>query len=226
MNLSRFYTLGTFLLSLCMPVTMQLYAAEAQSADRATQVQETEKFVSELGNKIIQILVHKETPLAQRKENFRQVLHDNFDMGSIGKFVIARYWRVLGDKQQDYLKLFEDAVVENYASQFDNYQNEKLQVKSSTESQDSGIVVKSIIVRPNKGQPLKVDWKIFKTKRGFKVVDIIVDSVSMSITLRNEYTSVYSERGGADGLLRYLKDKAAGNAAPQTTEVVDKNPAQ
>lgn len=225
MNLSRFYITCKFALVLAMCMSMSMTKLYANDAQKSAETGETEKFVSELGNKIIQILVRKETPMAQRKENFRQVLHDNFDMGSIGKFVIARYWRALGDKQQDYLKLFEDAVVENYASQFDNYQNEKLQVKSSTESQDSGIVVKSIIVRPNKGQPLKVDWKIFKTKRGLKVVDIIVDSVSMSITLRNEYTSVYSERGGADGLLKYLKDKAAGNAAPQTTEVADKVPA-
>lgn len=218
MNLSRCINLAALVALLSLTPCQANGPEEAKASESAARTQETEKFVSELGNKIIQILVHKETPMAQRKENFRQVLYENFDMHSIGKFVIARYWRVLGKKQQEYLKLFENAVVENYAAQFDNYQNEKLQVKSSTQSQDGGIVVKSIIVRPNKGQPLKVDWKIFNTKRGFKVVDIIVDAVSMSITLRNEYTAVYSERGGADGLLKYLKEKADGDAAMQSKE--------
>lgn len=224
MNVSRFYNMRKFAIPIVICISAALptqFCANVANAagTKNVETEETEKFVADLGNKIIQILVRKEMPMSQRKEDFRQVLHENFDMPSIGKFVIARYWRALGDKQQEYLKLFEDAVVENYASQFDNYQNEKLQVKSSMSSQDSGLVVKSIIVRPNKGQPLKVDWKIFRTKRGLKVVDIIVDSVSMSITLRNEYTSVYSERGGADGLLKYLKDKADGNGSPATPKI-------
>ena len=48
----------------------------------------------------------------------------------------------------------------------------------------------------------------FKTSRGLKVVDVIVENVSMSLTLRNEYSSVISSRGGnMNGLLVYLKDK-------------------
>ena len=75
-------------------------------------------------------------------------------------------------------------------------------------------MVQSTIIRPAGGPPLKVDWKVFQTKGGLKVLDIIVDGVSMSITLRSEYMGVFQSKGGAtgggiDGLFTYLKEKIA-----------------
>jgi len=183
-------------------------AAEPEQATQADQTNAVEQFVENIGNEIITILVHRHQPMEVRKKNFRAILNRDFDMPSIGKFVIARYWRTMSPQQkEEYLYLFVDAVVENYASQFNNYNNEKLKVKHSRRSQDGGFVVLSEIYRPGKGAPLKVEWKIFITKRGKKVVDIIVDGVSMSITLRSEYASVYNDRGGVEGLLRYLRQK-------------------
>lgn len=179
---------------------------------------EVESFVENIGNKIINILVHRHNPMEVRKEKFRKILVHDFDMPTIGKFVISRYWRMMSDQQrEDYLRLFIDAVVENYASQFNNYNNEKLIVKNARQTQDGGYIVYSTITRPGKGEPLKVDWKIFKTKRGMKVLDIIVDGVSMSITLRTEYAGAYNEKGGAEGLLAYLREKIAKSTVSADT---------
>lgn len=174
-----------------------------------------EDFVDQTGNEIINILVNKDAPMDSRKADFRKVLNRKFDMRAIGRFVMARYWRVFDQAQKDtYLSLFENAVVENYAAQFDNYHNEKLEVKGSYETPDKGMVVQSTIIRPAGGPPLKVDWKIFNSKGTMKVLDIIVDGVSMSITLRSEYMGVFQSKGGAtgggiEGLFAYLKDKIA-----------------
>lgn len=186
---------------------------ESNVADPQSEVQENstevEGFVTKIGNEIINILVHKSQPLDARKKMFRSILDRDFDMPTIGKFVIARYWRGMSDDQQkEYIHLFVSAVVENYASQFDNYNNEKLVVNNARKTEDGGYLVHSSITRPGKGQPLRVDWKIFKTPRGIKVLDVVVDGVSMSITLRSEYSAVFSSRGGVDGLLEYLREKS------------------
>jgi phospholipid transport system substrate-binding protein len=179
----------------------------AVSTERSSAI---ESFVTKIGNEIINILVHRSQPLDSRKAAFRKVLDRDFDMSSIGKFVIARYWRTMSPEQQnEYVRLFISAVVENYASQFDNYNNEKLVVTGSRQTEDGGYIVISTITRPGKGQPLKVEWKLFKTPRGMKVLDIVVDGVSMSITLRSEYSAVFNERGGVDGLLDYLREKSS-----------------
>ena len=175
-----------------------------------------EAFIKSLGNDVIAILINKKEPLPSRKQNFRQAIKQNFALRAIGKFIVARYWRRMNTTQkQDYLKLFEDAVIENYASQFNDYNNQQLIVKSSRGTKDGGVVVKSDIRRPGQGEPLHIDWKVFNTKSGFKVLDVIVNNVSMSITLRNEYTSALQNRGGVEGLLDYLREKIEADQARQ-----------
>lgn len=175
-----------------------------------------EAFIITLGNNVIQILVNKDEKLVKRKEKFRSEIQQHFALKSIGRFILARYWRRLNEKQQqEYLQLFEDAVIENYAAQFDSYDNEKLVIKSSRETTDGGIVVRSDIRRPGKGEPLHIDWKVFNTKRGPKVLDVVVNNVSMSITLRNEYASAIQNRGSIEGFLDYLREKIKKDQASQ-----------
>lgn len=174
-----------------------------------TQDSQTYKnFITTLGNNIIEILVDKKAPLTERKEKFRQVLRDYFDIPEIGKFVLARYWRRATDQQKtEYLALFENAIVDNYAAQFDSYQNERLEVQNVREDSDQGVLVMSIIKRQTGAPPLKIDWKIFQTKKGLRVYDIIVNGVSMSITQRTEYGGIVSQNGGQiEGLLKLMRE--------------------
>ncbi len=165
-------------------------------------------FITSLGNNIIRILVNKKAPLSERKNEFRQILKDYFDIPEIGKFVLARYWkRTTNEQKTEYLNLFENAIVDNYAAQFDDYQNETLEVQSVRESSDQGIMVMSVIKKQAGAPPLKVDWKIFKTKQGLRVYDIIVNGVSMSITQRSEYAGIINKNGGQiEGLLKLMRE--------------------
>ncbi|AIL13364.1 hypothetical protein IM40_07430 [Candidatus Paracaedimonas acanthamoebae] len=166
------------------------------------------RFITTLGNNIISILVNKNAPLTERKEKFRQVLRDYFDIPEIGKFVLARYWKRATDQQKtEYLVLFENAIVDNYAAQFDNYQNETLEVQNVREDSDQGIMVMSIIKRKTGAPPLKINWKIFQTKKGLRVYDIIINGVSMSITQRSEYGGIISQNSGQiEGLLKLMRE--------------------
>lgn len=191
------------LASLLIPVF-----AQANSQEAGKDLTEYKDFITKIGNDIIRILVNKSAPMEDRKQEFRGVLKTNFDIPSIGKFVLARYWRQATDSQKDeYLNLFEDAIVDNYAAQFDNYNNETLNVESARESRDGGVIIVSKIVRHDNTPPLQVDWKIFKTKQGLRVLDIVVNGVSMSISQRSEYASVIKSKGGIDGLLQAMRNK-------------------
>jgi phospholipid transport system substrate-binding protein len=179
------------------------------SATAPFTAEEAQKFVIDVGNQIVHILANKQKPLDVRKEEFRKILQEYFNIPAIGRFVLGRYWRQANDDQkQQYLQLFEDAIVESYSAQFDSYDNEKLQVLSAHTTGKGGILVKSEVLRPQGGDPLKVDWQIFQTKSGLKVHDIIVNGVSMSITQRSEYASIIQSKGrGIEGLLDVMRNK-------------------
>lgn len=170
---------------------------QALPSPKEQNSEQCKEFITTLGNNIINILVNKQKPLQDRKEQFRQVLRNYFDIPEIGKFVLARYWkRATESEQVEYINLFENAIVENYAAQFDNYQNEILEVRQVRQTPDGGVIVMSEIKRLAGSPPLKVDWKIFNTKQGLRVYDIFVNGVSMSITQRSEYAAIMNQSGG------------------------------
>ena len=176
-------------------------------------------FIDQLGNNVIKILKNRKQALSIRKEHFREVITEHFAMPAIGQFVAGRYWRQMTPEQKTtYLALFENAVIENYARQFDSYSNEQLVIKGAHITNDTppGVFVKSIIRRPGEDKPLQVVWKVFNTKRGLKVTDVIVDNVSMGISLRNEYASAIENRGGIEGLFEYLREKIQHNQAKKS----------
>lgn len=190
-------------------VTPNLWARSENASQTNQDLAEYNSFVQGVGSQIVNLFANKQNPLSQRKQAFRQILKQHFSIESIGKFVLARYWRSATDTQKNnYLNLFEEALVENYSSHFDDYHNEKLEILNSRRTNDKGVLVQTRILRPQGGEPLIVDWKLFQVDGKTKVFDLIVNGASMSISLRTEYGSMVQANGGTvDGLLSALREK-------------------
>jgi phospholipid transport system substrate-binding protein len=62
-------------------------------------------------------------------------------------------------------------------------------------------------MRPS-GAPLSYDWRVRSAQADPKIVDVVVEGVSLLITQRSDFSSVISQNG-IDGLIRSLKEKAA-----------------
>jgi phospholipid transport system substrate-binding protein len=59
------------------------------------------------------------------------------------------------------------------------------------------------------GRRVKTDWRLIERNGDYKVFDVVVEGVSMAITLRSEYASVIKNEGGLPGLVTLLRDKLA-----------------
>ncbi len=166
-----------------------------------------ENFVSSLAQRAIDFLSDEKLSAAARKEEFRKLLHDNFDMKTIGRFALGRYWRTSTKEQQaEYQKLFEEMIVNVYSSRFGDYQGQKFDVRSSRADNDQDTLVSSYI-KGETGEEIEVQWRVrYKGKR-YMVVDVIVEGVSMAMTQRSDFASVI-QRGGGDVqvLLAHLRN--------------------
>jgi len=68
--------------------------------------------------------------------------------------------------------------------------------------------VKSLVDRGAQ-QPIRVDWRITFPDGRYKIIDIVVEGVSMVQTQRSEFSSVIRRSGGkVEGLLTALREKA------------------
>ena len=154
-------------------------------------------FVEKLAEEGIGFLKNKSLNEEQRKKEFQKVLKNNFDMKTIGRFALGRYWRTSSKQQKaEYLDLFEKMVVDVYSRRFSDYNGEDFVVISSHVQGKSDAIVLSQIV-PSSGSKINVEWRVRKKKNGsLKVVDIMVEGVSMSLTQRSDFASVIQRGGG------------------------------
>lgn len=155
-------------------------------------------FIQGLSDKAVAALTEPGVPDEQREARIRALLDDYFAVDAIGQWVLGRYWRTANaQQQQDYLRLFRDMIVVTYTERFKRYSGQTLgvgRVVSGADGEDA--IVQSQIVQPGAGPPLNVDWRVRSTNGTMKIVDVIVEGVSMSQTQRSEFGSVLSRAGG------------------------------
>ena len=73
----------------------------------------------------------------------------------------------------------------------------------------SGAIVSSRIIR-RQGEPFHVEWRLRRGGEGWRIIDVVVEGVSMAVTHRSEFSSVIASRGGTvGGLLDVLRSKVA-----------------
>lgn len=163
-------------------------------------------FISELAEHGLGIIAKKDAPDKVREAEFRKLLHDNFDMKTIGRFTLGAHWKNASKEQQaEFLKLFEEMIITVYSRRFKDYNGEIFEVKGSRKDGEKDSIVSSEII-PKSGQKIKIDWRVRNKDGKFSVVDIIVEGVSMSITQRSDFSSVIQRGGGKiDVLLSHLR---------------------
>lgn len=167
------------------------------------------QFIESLGEETIRAITQPDVPEDARLSEFERLFRRGFDVNTISRFVLGRYWRRATPQQRkEYQTLFADFIVTTYASRFRQYSGETLSVDGERKASQRDTIVSSEIVAPQ-GPPIRVDWRVRTKNDDHKIVDVIVEGVSMAITQRDEFASVI-RRGGGDieALISELREKS------------------
>jgi phospholipid transport system substrate-binding protein len=177
----------------------------AQSADSGAGA-----FIQKLGNEAINSFANKSQPKPAALAKFKQLLNDGFDVPYIGRWVLGRYWNQASPEQQtEYQRLFEQLIVKTYAERFVEYSGETFKITGTRPEGETDTMVTTQVIRPA-GPPVAVDWRVRKRDGGYKIIDVVVEGVSMGVTQRQEFASVIQSNGGKiDGLIQALRQKTA-----------------
>lgn len=166
------------------------------------------EFIASLGDRAVSALTGRELSREERETRFREMLDNHFDVPAIGKFVLGRYWRTATDEEkQEFLKLFEELLVKSYARRFAEYSGESFEVRNVRDEANGESLVQSLVVRPG-AENIRVDWRLRADNSDFRILDVIVEGLSMAVTQRDEFASVIQSKGGkVAGLLEVLRQK-------------------
>ena len=168
--------------------------------------------MNQLWDRAAELLNNKTDP-ALRQARFRQLFHEDFDAPGIARFVLGRYWRSASEEeQQEFVKLFEDYVVFVYTARLANFGGETFKIRGSRSDGD-GVIVSTDVINPGNPSPLRIDWRLVADNSAYKINDVIVEGVSMTVTQRSEFASVVQRNGGRVGsLIALMREKTASAA--------------
>lgn len=157
------------------------------------------KFIGDLGDEAISIMAAPASS-DQRQKHFRTLLNQNFDMGTIGRFTLGRYWRSAdAQQQQEFQSLFQEMILRVYSKRFEDYSGQTMSVVGARHEGKQDILVNALVESPN-GQNVRVDWRVrnrgSESRPKYKVIDVIVEGISMSLTQRNDFASIIQRGGG------------------------------
>jgi len=172
------------------------------------------RFIDGLGQQALSSLTARDLPRATREKRVRELLRTNFDVPTIAKFAMGTYWRQMSESQRgEYMNLFEEMVVQTYTTRFEDYSGQTMEVDPATVSGGHGdALVKSKILQKD-GPPVNLEWRVSSKTGGMKVIDVVVEGVSMSVTQRSEFSAVIQRGGGKiDALLASLRERKSGNS--------------
>jgi phospholipid transport system substrate-binding protein len=137
----------------------------------------------------------------------------NFDFNRMTQLAVGKNWpRANAQQKQALVAEFRNLLVRTYSTSLAAFSNQTVEFKPfSMRPGDEDVVVRTEIRQPG-GQPIPIDYNMYKTAFGWKVYDVSIDSVSLVTNYRASFAATIRQNG-IDGLIKTLADQSARAAA-------------
>ncbi len=202
-----------WLLSLALACGLAAASFAAPDVRAAAAEGRSSQFIERLGQDAISVLANDALSRDARLDEFRRLLREGFALEAIGRFVLGRHWQgASAEQREEFLVAFEDFVVNSYAARLSQYSGETFKVLDERADGERGFAVNTQILRPS-APPVMVQWRVREAASGPKIVDIVIEGVSLAITQRSEFAAVIQQNGGRiDPLIEQLRQKSKAAA--------------
>ena len=142
----------------------------------------------------------------ERDRRFTPAISSAFDLATMTRLAAGPAWTTFSGAQQAAVRdAFARFLIADYAHQVTDYSGESFVVdpRTSPESRGGGEIVKTKLIQPG-GRNVTINYLV----RGGRVIDIYLNgTISDLATRRDEFASILAECGGADALVKKLRDR-------------------
>ena len=137
------------------------------------------------------------------------------DLTLLGRLILGRQWRLATPAQRaEYDRLFRDYMLRAFVQRLRPYAGadvgavqERFRIDGSHAVTARDVVVQSSLTPPS-SPPLRVEWRVRQRHGESRVIDLVVEGVSLLVTHRSEFGAVLDSRG-MEGLLAELRSRIA-----------------
>jgi phospholipid transport system substrate-binding protein len=198
-------------LAALLSVLSVLFLAVPAIAQAADDTAQASAFVDNVAKQAFDTIKNKRAGKltdAAARTNFRKILSEAFDVDTIARFTLGRYWRVATPaEQKEFTRLIQSVILDKYADRVLSYSGDGYKINESKAINDKDYGVAMTIDR-KKDPSVDLNWRLRKSGKSFKVIDMSVEGISMSVTHRTDFASVIERNGGqVSSLIKALKNK-------------------
>jgi phospholipid transport system substrate-binding protein len=133
----------------------------------------------------------------------------NFDFNRMTQLAVGKHWpRATAKQKQSLVTEFRNLLVRTYSRALTEFSNQTVEFRAMTiKPEDTDVTVHSEIRQPG-GQPIPIDYSMYKTAFGWKVYDVAIDGVSLVTNYRASFSNTIRQNG-IDGLIKTLATQSA-----------------
>jgi phospholipid transport system substrate-binding protein len=188
--------------------TAALLTAAVGGPARAASTAQAEALVTKLAGELMQ-LVNSGRSEAQTYAGFEGILARYADMPAVAASVLGPPWRgASAGQKQAFVAAFRHYLARRYGKQFREYRNARIVVAGARDGGKAGVLVSSKVVRSGQ-EDIAVDWQVSDRSGSVRVVNLIIEGVSMLANERAQVGAMLdAQRGSIDGLIAQLNAQA------------------
>jgi len=175
-------------------------ATESEAGARAV--------IAETVDEVLAVLRDKSRPKEDRIRSLEQIVYGRFDLYVMSRLVLARNWKRFSDEQKEqYVAEFKQYLTNSYGNRIERYDQQEVKIIGEREEPRGDVVVQTKIIG-GEFEGVLVDYRLRKQDSDWRVIDVVIEGISMVSNYRDQFKSIVSS-GGPELLLEKLKEKNA-----------------
>jgi phospholipid transport system substrate-binding protein len=141
----------------------------------------------------------------ERRQKVKEIIYSTFDFNEMAKRSMGPHWQKrTPEEQKEFVRLFTVLLEDAYLETLESYSGEK--IRFVNERQDKNFAEVNSKLIDNKGTEFSIDYRLQNTNGDWKVVDVVIENVSLVNNYRAQFNRVLAKSSYAD-LLETMKQK-------------------
>ena len=141
-----------------------------------------------------------------KQHELLDLFEQNASMLTISRAALGSKWRTLDQEgREEFTYAFTHYIVKKYGRQFEEFTGAKLMIERSIDAGKRGVLVHTRLIMPATS-PISVKWQVWKKTGAYKLIDIIIEDISMLTMEREEIKNRLAlNNGNVKSLINDLK---------------------
>ncbi|NJD07930.1 MAG: ABC transporter substrate-binding protein [Methylococcaceae bacterium] len=137
-----------------------------------------------------------------------EVIDPHVDFERVSMLILGKYWKTASPEQkQKFKKEFRTLLVRTYTTAFTEYANWTIRyLPMKLAATDNKTVVRTEILQAGT-QPVAVNYRMINDKGDWKVIDVLIEGISLIQNYRTSFTNEVARTGSLDQLIGELQQR-------------------